>query len=147
MSINNIVIIGRQREIQTLAQTFAKNVYAADDISEAIELTRRFSPDLILFGTHFTAAEIDGFQQAAHHIANIPVVIVGTGKEGEQNSCGPIKKDNVYYLNSPGDQSSLIRIMELIKHKLPLATYNNGDFFADDIAASAGLAGKSPAVL
>lgn len=147
MSLNSVIVIGRQRDIQTLVQKFAENVYAADDISEAIELIHRFNPDLILFSNNFTPAEIDRFQKTTQCIANVPVVIAGTGKEGEQNSYESIKKNNIYYLNSPNDHASLLSIIERIKRKLPLGTSNTDDFFADDIAASVGLAGKSAAVL
>ena len=48
MELSNTIVISRRLEIQDIARQMSKNIFVADTISEAIELTNQISPEIIL---------------------------------------------------------------------------------------------------
>ena len=49
MILNSVITIGKNTEIQQLARQVSKEIFAADDLNETIDMTRRVDPDLFIF--------------------------------------------------------------------------------------------------
>ena len=67
MSLRNVIVISRRMEVQELAQQAAENVFAADDIAEALDAAKRVMPDLILFDHRYIQDDIARFVGGLHH--------------------------------------------------------------------------------
>ncbi len=54
MILDGVITIGKNTEIQKLARKICKEIFAADDLLETIDLTKRVDPDLIIFDHYLT---------------------------------------------------------------------------------------------
>lgn len=145
MTLKSVVTVGREIEIQQLAMKVGERVFAADDISEALDVVRRVNPDLILLDHWFGQNEIDEFATVVDGISDAHVVVIGNGDDQVAVEFKAIK---AHYLNGKQDYYRLHRIADQIKNKLRISTSKTGEdaFFADSLAAAVGMVGKSKAM-
>ncbi|MHC4125041.1 MAG: hypothetical protein ACYSRR_01105 [Planctomycetota bacterium] len=61
MNLCRVVTVGKQTEVHQLARQVGWEVFAADDIAEALDITQRIDPDLILFDHRFSPGCIQEF--------------------------------------------------------------------------------------
>lgn len=146
MSLNNVIAVSRQVEIQELAKQTAKNVFSADDISEALDIAKRVCPELILFDHRFGPDDIIKFSNVAKNISDAHIVVVGNGDT--QAAANFIGNKPWHYLEGVKDHR-LRKIVDQIKQKLHIKPSHKDTkaFFSDSLAASASLVGKSVSML
>jgi transcriptional regulator with PAS, ATPase and Fis domain len=142
MVLRRIVVVSRQIEIQELARRITEEVFVADDIAEAADISATVNPHLIILDSRFESDELFCISGKTDNKSRIPALIVGADP-------GKSKQDNdIYYLSSAADIDRFSKIINKIQtpeHSNTVAGEN--EFFADDIAASVSMAGKSPATL
>lgn len=148
MTLSSVVTVGREIEIQQLAMKVGENVFAADDISEGLDVVRRVNPDLILFDYRFDQDEIASFVDHISTTSDAHVVVIGDGR-GDDQTAGKMQAIKAHYLQGKQDYHRLHKIVHQIKHKLNGDAPETSDhaFFADSLAASVGMVGKSQAML
>ncbi len=148
MTLSSIITVGREVEIQQLAMKVGENVFVADDMTEALDAVKRVNPDLILFDHRFDKDAVTDFISRIDDISDAHVIVIGNGQEGDQTAC-QFKEIKAHYLHGKQDYHRLHKIVDQIKHKLHIGTAKSGDgaFFADSLATSVGMVGKSKAML
>ena len=150
MSLSDVIVVSRQAKIQELAQGIARNVFAADDISEAIEVTKRVSPDVVLFDHWFGHDEIVRFTNTAENISDAYFVIAGNDDGTLQTIANVVKNEALYYFNYAKEPDRLHKIVKQIKQKLHIKTSSEKGmepFFSDSLASSASIVGQSTSIL
>jgi len=81
--LRRVVTISRQASVHQLAKSAAKEVFVADDLSEALQITRTVNPDLVFFDHYYTAEKVRKFLETPDNkSARVPVVIVFDGEAG-----------------------------------------------------------------
>ena len=151
MKLQKIVTISRREKIVQLARKISCEVFAADDLSEAVQTIQSVNPEIILLDYQFGIEAISRFLSTPVNDAiDAPVIIVGDGSAeiaALKEKSPKIKPCN--YLISPDDFAQLEKIVQSIN----ASSSNNGNvekntknFFADELAASAGIVGQSKAV-
>lgn len=147
MTLRSIVTIGKEIEIQQLAMEVGENVFAADDISEAVDVVRRVNPELLIFEHRFGHNEINTFIGQSDDTSGIPVVVIGSS-ETDDEIVAQFKEINAHFLKGKQDYHQLKKIVDQVKNDVRPRAPKTGDtvFFADELAASAGMVGKSKAI-
>ncbi|MFA5552984.1 MAG: sigma-54 dependent transcriptional regulator [Phycisphaerae bacterium] len=142
--MNRILIITRQEHLHKLAYNYAKEVLIADDLREASDIIRTVQPDLIIFDEMTSSSDISSFTAMTDNLyGDIPVVIVNDSIDSIDESI----KSSIEH--SAGDTDSKQTSGQIIETSLtPAANTDNNrndDFFLNEQAASAALAGQSQA--
>jgi len=149
MILRNVVTVGKETEVHQLARQVGRELFAADDIAEASDITRRINPDLILFDHRFNPNCIQEFLSTTDKNSGVHVVVVGSDENNIHFPEQFIEAGAHYYLRGKQDHHLLAKIANKIKSKLDLgdSKNNTGDFFANDLAASVSMVGQSKAIL
>lgn len=149
MALNCILVVSRKPQLQKAANKIAKQVLVADDPAEAFALAAGCSCELALFDDVFTSDDIRHFiTQTDNNQFSIPIIVAGT-----QEKCSSLEKE----FNGTGpigyicDMNETDRLEEIINQRFnhppeKKLTKNLSQYFIDDLAASASLAGKSDAL-
>ena len=162
-SLLRIVAVSRDPEIQRLAQQYGREVFGADDLTDALDIVKTVSPNLILFDHRFNPSHIRKFlNKADKKIAVVPVVAVGRDDSDTRLSDEFIRMGACDYLQGKQDYDRLEQIICRIKDNLrttdPGARDEKGSlesgsgqstsrFFAESLAASVSMVGKSAAII
>jgi len=144
-----VVTVGKEIEVHQLARQVGQKIFAADDLAEALDITQRIDPDLILFDHHFTPNCIQEFLSTTDKNSHARIVLVGSDENNIHSPAQFIEAGAHHYLRGKQDHHKLGEIVNQIKSKLKLGASkkDTGDFFADDLAASVSMVGRSKAVL
>jgi DNA-binding NtrC family response regulator len=162
-NLRSIVTVSRDAEVQRLAQKHAHEIFGADDLSDALEMVQRINPSLILLDQRFNIGHISEFlQKADKNVTNVPVVVVGPN-DSDASLAAEFKKIGVFdYLQGTKDYDRLEQIIDNIECKRRNAKSDSKSgngfsptgceqvtsrFFADDLAASVSMVGKSQSIL
>jgi DNA-binding NtrC family response regulator len=149
MSLYRIVTVGRETKVQQLARQVGREVFAADNITEALDITQRIEPDLILFDHRFSPEHIREFLSTTDKNLDAHIVVVGSDKNDIYSPAQFIEIGVHQYLQGKQDYHKLDEIVNQIKSKLKLGDSKEyaDVFFADDLAASVSMVGRSKAAL
>jgi DNA-binding NtrC family response regulator len=139
--LNGIVTIGKDSQVLQLARQFGREVFAADDITEALDIVKRTNPELVIFDNHFNHLNIKKFVNALDKNSNLCIVSIGNDINSSQAF---IDAGANYYLHGEKDYHKLSEIVNKIKG---IAVEDVNAFFADEFAASVMMVGKSKAAL
>jgi len=149
MNLRRVVAVTKETQIQQLARSVGQEIFVADDIAEAMEIVQTISPDLILFDHHFTPRHIHEVLDTTYkNSINIPIVVVGND-ENNAYLAEEFKQIGVFdYLQGRKDYSRLEQIAKRIKEQCRTINQNRdiSDYFAEDLAASVSMVGKSCAI-
>ena len=163
MSLRRIVVIANDPDVQLLAQPHGQEVFVTDDPMDALDVVRRVYPNLVLLDHRFGQNQIEEFfRRADNNFVNIPIVIVGDDGHHAGSSAEFTRMGAHDYLQGRQDYDRLQRIIETIEERqeaddrtakqtdelLPASGQKcPSRFFAEDLAGSVSMAGKSQAVL
>jgi len=158
-----IVAVSRDPEVQRLAQQYGREVFGADDLTDALDIVKTVSPNLILFDHRFNPSHIREFlNKADKNIADVPVVAVGRDDSNTGLSDEFMRMGACDYLQGKQDYNRLEQIICRIKDNLRTTEPGAGDekgtlesgseqstsrFFAESLAASVSMVGKSSAII
>jgi len=146
MILHNVVTVGREEDVQQLARQVAHEVFAADTIAEAYEISTRVDPELILFDHRFTPDSVSEFI-AANNNSDIPIVVIGDGT-GQTDTTEQFAKAGIQYLNGKPEHNRINEIAKNIKGNSQSGDERKIDhFFAGALAASVAMVGKSKAAV
>lgn len=150
MSLRRVVVVSKQTEVQQLVRQVAQEVFVADDLAEALDITDTVGPDLVIFDDWFSPADINEFlDRADKNSADVPVVVVGNGENESATSAEFIRMGACDYIQGRDDYVRLEQIAFRIKNESHSinAMASTGDFFAEDYAACLSIVGRSKAIL
>ena len=163
MSLLRIVAVSRDPEVQRLAQRYSREVFGADDLTDALDIVKTVNPNLILFDHRFNPSHICEFlNKADKNMVDVPVVAVG-GDESDAGLSDEFIRMGAYdYLQGRQDYGRLEQIISRInnniraadcdaKHKKgyqeSVSKQSTSRFFAEGLAASVSMVGKSSAMV
>jgi len=161
--LRRIVAVSRNREVQQLAQRYSREVFGADDLTDALDIVKTVNPDLILFDHRFNPSHVCEFlKKADKNSVDVPVVVIGCDNSDIELS-EQFRRMGAYdYLYGKQDYNRLEQIISSIENNLNDARqdlkderqgsescYEQGEsrFFAEDLAASVSMVGKSCATV
>ncbi len=148
MNLRRAVVISKQSEIRQLAQKISQQVLVADDVIEAVDIVATVTPDLILLDSLLQPGDIHTILNASHNNFRTVIVIVGNNGTPPAWLAQFAHICSIEYLAGPGDYEQLQRILSKIQSQTKAGKTNDlTSFFADDLAASVSMAGKSKAIL
>jgi DNA-binding NtrC family response regulator len=148
MNLRRAVVISKQSEIRQLAQKISQQVLVADDVIEAVDIVATVTPDLILLDSLLQPGDIRTILDASHNNFRAAIVVVGNNGTPPAWFAQFSGTSDIGYLSSPSDYEQLQRILSKIQSQTkPCKTNDITSFFADDLAASVSMAGKSMAIL
>ncbi len=149
MSLRRVVAVTRIADVQQLAQSVGQQIFVADNTAEAVDIIQTAKPDLILFDHHFTPIHIQEFIDTTYNnTIDIPIVVVGEDGSDIDHTEEFKKIGTLDYLRGKQDYCRLEQIARQIKERCKAIDYkeNFDGFFAEDLAASVSLVGKSHAI-
>jgi len=148
--LRRIVAVSKEADVQQLARRVGQEIFVADDLAEALDIVETVNPDLILFDIRFSPNHIREFLNTAYkNSIDVPVVVVG-GDGNDTESFAQFVRMGAYdYLQGSRDYDRLEQIVNRIKNqpKTVDSERNISDFFAEDLAGSIAMVGRSKAVL
>jgi DNA-binding NtrC family response regulator len=149
MSLRRVVVVSSQDQVQKLARQIAQEVFVADDLPEAVDITQTVNPDLLVFDNRFSPDHIRQFLDTTDkNQIYVPVIVVGDGENRPGLSEEFIRMGACDYLRGKQDYSRLEKIVSRINDKTKRndPERSPGDFFAEDYAASVRIVGCSKAI-
>lgn len=147
MVLRRIVLVSRNIEIQELARRFAQQVLIADDATEAVDIAATVNPDLIILDSRFGPDELLQISDWADNNSRVPVLVAGSNSSIVHRAS---QTGEIYYLPDISDLDRLRQIIISIQGKreqVHFSSAGENGFFADDLAASVSMAGKSKSIL
>ncbi|MHC4625727.1 MAG: sigma 54-interacting transcriptional regulator [Planctomycetota bacterium] len=163
MSLSRVVVISKDPDVQQLAQHYSREVFGADDLEDALDIVQTANPDLVLFDQRFGKGRIGKLLGDADKRTNsIPVVVVGSEGSDSGSSSEYLRAGAFGYLRTSRDRRQMERIIDRIEKTSgvggPDADGENlcsiahceeetQRFFAESIARSVSMVGKSEAML
>jgi DNA-binding NtrC family response regulator len=161
MSLDRIVALSKDPEVQKLAQMYGREVFGADDPADALEIVQKINPDLILFDQWLGTERIRKFilrcnanvkneslEKTDKCSNNVPIVVVGCG--GDNSDLSIFKQVGAFdYLNARQDYDRFERIIKKIKNKsrTKITKKEMTNFFPDNLAYSVSMVGYSKAII
>jgi DNA-binding NtrC family response regulator len=161
--LERIVTVSRDPEIQRLAQRCGREVFGADDPTEALNIVETANPNLILFDHRFGPDHMRKFLDTADkYLGDVPVIAIGGDGSDTGLSDEFIKMGAYDCLQTRHDFTRLEQIINAIKSNARISDVragrkteclasasepNSNRFFAGDLAASVSMVGKSCAII
>jgi DNA-binding NtrC family response regulator len=161
--LKRIVTVSRNPEIQHLAQQYSREVFGADDLNDALNISKAVKPDLILFDHHFSPDHIRKFLDTADkYISDIAIIAVGGDDSDTSLSEAFIKAGAYDCLRGKSDYCRLEQIINTIENNLSApdrqasrktdcpasgSEINTSRFFAGNLAADVSMVGQSCAIV
>ena len=163
MSLQRIVAVSKDPEVQRLAQQCGREVFGADEPADALDIVQSVNPNLILFDHHFNPGHVREFlDKADKNAIDIPIVVVGGDNSDTELSAEFVQMGAFDYLQGRQDYKQLERIINRIKNKSEpinwkskrenshletICEKSTSYFFAEELAGSVSMVGKSDAIL
>ncbi len=156
MSLNRIVTVSRDPDVQRLAQKCGQEVFGADDPIDALEIIQTVDPNLILFDHRFSADYIREFIDTTDKKSiDIPVVVVGDSNYCENEFYTEFTQLGIYdYIQGIHDYDRLQEIINRIKNENDGDVCNKRDisekenhFFVNELAVAVSIVGKSRSII
>ncbi|MCK5000973.1 MAG: sigma 54-interacting transcriptional regulator, partial [Anaerohalosphaera sp.] len=145
MVFENIVIVGNQQHTQSLLQTACSTMLVADDVSEAADIIGTNDPDLVIFDNAFGPEEITDFLNHQNlSIKAPPVVVLNHDNDNGYSSQHYDNTPIAGYIRHDDPDSDITSALKNLFYNKNEDEYL--DFFCSDIAANAGIVGKSKAM-
>jgi len=141
--LKNVITVGKDSQVLQLARQYGLEVFAADDINEALYLVKRVNPELVIFDNRFNPSDIRKFTNAVSKDSNSCIVSVVNEAAGNISQAFLDAGAN-YYLQGEKDYHKLNEIVNKING---ISVDDTDVFFADNLAASVTMVGKSKAAL
>jgi DNA-binding NtrC family response regulator len=148
MGFRRIVVVSRYAEIQQLAGRIAQQVLFADDVAEAIDIAATVAPDLMLLDDLVQPGDIRRVLDSSHNNFRAAIIIAATS-DVQPSWISQLQQPSVFeYLPNTGNYEQLQQILSRINaQSKEYAPVDDNGFFADDLASSVYMAGKSKAIL
>ena len=147
--LRRIVVVSKKPEIHSIGQEMAHEVFAADDLHEAVDIAQTVSPDLTIFDETFTPCHVHDYIEGIARDSSeshVTVVITTNGPtfcESEYRQAGVD-----YCLTEEKGSVRLPAIAAELRKGAPQgnAAPNDEDYFLDETAAAVGMVGRSESI-
>ncbi|HOM59826.1 MAG TPA: sigma-54 dependent transcriptional regulator [Anaerohalosphaeraceae bacterium] len=146
MTLEKILIVGRQSTTQQIARLFAKTLYAADEVDDLWELLESVEPNLLVFDAGIARADILQTLQTLHQKGLCqPVLIFGPLNDPDLESFLSEYKWAQCVENAENTDQVGRAVSRLLQtEEEPFA---DSRFFMEDCPSSVSIVGKSKAMM
>ncbi|OHB65792.1 MAG: hypothetical protein A2Y77_10895 [Planctomycetes bacterium RBG_13_62_9] len=147
--LRRIVVIGRTREIHGIAQELAREVFVADDLSEATHIVASVTPDLVVCdGTFAPPAIREHLQRVSLESSRSCPTVVVTRSDSVFCASEYLEAGISDCLAGEENLAGLRDIAAAISRGAQRCAEApaNDDCYLDEMAATVALAGRSPAI-
>lgn len=146
MTLERILIVGRQSTTQQIARLFAKTLYAADAVDDLWELLESVEPNLLIFDAGIARADILQALQALHQKGLCqPVLIFGPLNDSDLESFLSECKWAQCVENAENTDQVGKAVSRLLQPEGE--TCADSRFFMEDCPSSVSIVGKSKAMM
>lgn len=146
MTLEKILIVGRQSTTQQIARLFAKTLYAADEVDDLWELLESVEPNLIIFDANIARADIlQALQTFYQKALSQPVLIFGPLDEPDLESFLTEYKWAQCVENPENTEQVSRAVSRLLQ--TDEETFADSRFFMEDCPSSVSIVGKSKAMM
>jgi DNA-binding NtrC family response regulator len=148
--LHRIVTVSKEAAVLQLARRIGQEIFVADDLAEAVDIVETVNPNLILFDHRFSPSHIREFLNMTYkYLMDVPVVAVGSDENDAESRSEFVRMGAYDYLQGKQDYDRLEQIVHRIENepKTVDSERNMSDFFAEDLAGSVFMVGRSGAVL
>lgn len=147
MVLNRIVVASREARIQQLASQLCQELFHADSLEEALDITQTVEPELVIFDQQFDCTEIQAFIDTNGAKAlKVPAVAVSIDSL-TKSQCQSLLATGIYDLiNGSSQFNRLGQIVGTLAESPRQDTGTDQSFFCDEAAAAVGMAGTSEAM-
>jgi len=147
MSLDNILVVGKDSKTQHLARPFTKQLFSADDAGDTWEIIDSVQPHLILLGTGIGHKQICSFLQTKEKKSiDTPVVIIGD-KNTRQHADKLISLGAYDYIKGENDHKRLGQVIDRIKCANTENRPERNRFFSQNCPSSVSIVGRSESTL
>ena len=148
--MRRILAVSKEADVQQLARQVGQEIFVADDLAEALDIVETVSPNLILFDHRFSSSNIREFLNTTYkNSIDVPVVAVGNEADDAESFAEFLRMGAYDYLQGSQDYDRLEQIVNRIENETKIidSERNISDFFAEDLAGSIAMVGRSKAIL
>jgi len=146
MTLEKILIVGRQSTTQQIARLFAKTLYAADEVDDLWELLESVEPNLLVFDAGIARADILQTLQTLHQKGLCqPVLIFGPLNDPDLESFLSEYKWAQCVENAENTDQVGRAVSRLLQTEEE--TFADSRFFMEDCPSSVSIVGKSKAMM
>lgn len=148
--MRRILAVSKEADVQQLARQVGQEIFVADDLAEALDIVETVNPNLILFDHRFSPSNIREFLNTTYkNSIDVPVVAVGNEADDAESFAEFLRMGAYDYLQGSQDYDRLEQIVNRIKNETKTidSERNISDFFAEDLAGSIAMVGRSKAIL
>ncbi len=144
--LQKTLVVSKKQQMQQLAQKVSRQIFMADDLSEALDMVGTINPDLVVFDNFSTPEHVQAFvTRADNEQTAIPVIVVGDA-QGQSALSDEFRSAGAHDYLEEHDSDQLQKIALALKCS---AVPGTGDastpFFIDGFAASIPIVGASAA--
>jgi transcriptional regulator with PAS, ATPase and Fis domain len=146
VTLKRIVALSKKDSVHQLARKIGQEVFFADDLNDALDITQSVNPQLAIFDGDISPDIVRRYNATADNISNVPVIII----DDRKNQCESAEREFIeagatQYLNCPEDDGKIEQLIDRLQGKKFDDTpgLQTDRYFADDFAASVSIVGKS----
>jgi DNA-binding NtrC family response regulator len=147
--LRRTVVVSKRGEVHQLAQQVSREVFMADNLAEASDITETISPDIIVFDDTFSPDHIREFlDKADKNSTNVPVLVVGSSENDKEMLAEYLRMGAYDCISGTHDHNKLREIVARLSKQSQTfdSESNSNDFFVDDFAFSVSMVGRSNAI-
>ena len=147
--LRRIVVISNKPQIHDVAQEIAREVFAAEDLTEAADIVNTVTPDLTIFDEAFAPDRIRMFlQQTDNDPSRRTVSVVAIAEQTPFSNPEYEAAGVSYCLRGEAEHRRLHEIaLQMTAGALrTTAPTTDNAWFVDDVAAACGIVGRSEAI-
>ena len=147
--VRRIVVVSKRPQIHAVAHELAREVFAADDLSEAQEIIAAVAPSLVVFEGAFPPAHLRACLGAPSDVQPSALAVVIPAVDGP---FGESEYRQAGILVCPAGDNDCVRLRDIAATMLEtaqnqaVAQPDSAAFFHDETAAAVKMAGRSPAI-
>ncbi len=149
-TLRRIAVVSRSSHIHALAQEIAKEVFVADDLTEARDIVETVTPDLTVFDGAVSPSDIRNFlEQSKAHVSPYPVTVVAALESTGFSDLDYRRAGVSHILEGKANLGRLRDIAIEIRNNRQRQARDaktQPDYFLDENAATIGMVGRSKAV-
>ena len=147
MSLENILVVGKDPKTQQLARPFTERLFSADDTDDTWQMIESIQPHLILVGSGISHKKLCSFLQISQaKCIDTPVVIIGDN-DSPQHADHFISLGAYDYLKGESDHQRLAQVIERIKSNGSESDNDKTRYFCEDCPSSVSIVGRSESTL
>ncbi|HPS55677.1 MAG TPA: sigma-54 dependent transcriptional regulator [Sedimentisphaerales bacterium] len=148
MLLKKIVAITKDEATHNLLRKFSEQLFLADSLSEAIDICKSVTPELVIFDSQFDNSAIEPFfNSSKHKNLNTPIAVITNAETKCSQHEFFIEMGAIGCLKGTHDYLEMEKITSRLKNNYKKTESETNVFFACEHAAKASLVGRSTSTL